>query len=123
MHELGVVFHCIKEINEIAAENKVSRVNSVTIQLGEVSTVLPDLFEDCWNWAVKKETVLKDCKIKIERIDAITFCEDCRQEYPTARYIAPVSICRICSLSATRSLMEDLPAPTGPSIAMDKVIF
>ncbi len=86
MHELGVVFHCIKEVNEIAAENKVARVNSVTIQLGEVSTVIPELFEDCWNWAVKKETVLKDAKIHIERINAITFCEDCRKEYPTVEY-------------------------------------
>ena len=86
MHELGVVFHCIKEVNEIAAENKVARVNSVTIQLGEVSTVIPELFEDCWNWAVKKETVLKDAKIHIERIDAVTFCEDCKQEYPTVKY-------------------------------------
>ena len=86
MHELGVVFHCIKEVYEIATKNKVSRVNSVTIQLGEVSTVIPELFEDCWNWAVKKETVLKDAKIHIERINAITFCEDCRKEYPTVEY-------------------------------------
>ena len=86
MHELGVVFHCIKEVNEIAAGNKVARVNSVTIQLGEVSTVIPELFEDCWNWAVKKETVLKDAKIHIERIEAVTFCEDCRKEYPTVKY-------------------------------------
>ena len=86
MHELGVVFHCIKEVNEIAAENKVARVNSVTIHLGEVSTVIPELFEDCWNWAVKKETVLKDAKIHIERINAITFFEDCRKEYPTGEY-------------------------------------
>lgn len=86
MHELGVVFHCIKEVNEIAAENKVARVNSVTIQLGEVSTVIPELFEDCWNWAVKKETVLKDARIHIERINAVTFCEDCRKEYPTVEY-------------------------------------
>ena len=86
MHELGVVFHCIKEVNEIAAENKVSRVSSVTIQLGEVSTVIPYLFEDCWNWAVRKETVLKDAKVHIERVDAVTFCEDCRREYPTVQY-------------------------------------
>ena len=86
MHELGVVFHCIKEVNEIAAENNVARVNSVTIQLDEVSTVIPELFEDCWNWAVRKETVLKDAKVHIERVDAVTFCEDCRREYPTVQY-------------------------------------
>lgn len=86
MHELGVVFHCIKEVNKIAAENGVSRVNSVTVEIGEVSTVLPDLFEDCWNWAVKKETVLKDAKVIIETLPAVTHCENCLQNYPTVQY-------------------------------------
>ncbi len=86
MHELGVVFHCIKEVNKIAAENGVSRVNSVTVEIGEVSTVLPDLFEDCWNWAVKKETVLKDAKVIIETIPAVTHCENCLKNYPTVQY-------------------------------------
>lgn len=47
MHELGVVFHCIKEVNKIAEENGVKKINSVTVEIGEVSTVLPYLFEDC----------------------------------------------------------------------------
>ena len=63
MHELGVVFHCIDQVNKIAAENNVKKINSVTVEIGEVSTVIPALFEDCWSWAVKKETVLKDAKI------------------------------------------------------------
>ncbi|MDO4199055.1 MAG: hydrogenase maturation nickel metallochaperone HypA [Erysipelotrichaceae bacterium] len=86
MHELGVVFHCIKEVNEIALSNNVNRVNSVTVEIGAVSTVIPYLFEDCWNWAVKKETVLKDAKIIIETIPAITHCEDCNQNYNTIIY-------------------------------------
>lgn len=83
MHELGVVFHCIKEINQIALENKVKKIASVTIELGEVSTVIPDLFEDCWNWAVKKEDILHNAKIVIEKIKAITHCEQCGENYDT----------------------------------------
>lgn len=94
MHELGVVFHCIREINEIAAENKVLHIKGVTIQIGEVSAVVPELFEDCWNWAIKKEPVLKDSKLTIERIDAVTFCEDCRKEYPTVQYGKICPYCR-----------------------------
>lgn len=86
MHELGVVFHCIKQINGVAAENNVKRINSVTVELGEVSTVIPYFFEDCWNWAVKKETVLKDAKIIIETIPAVTHCEDCGKNYPTVKH-------------------------------------
>ena len=86
MHELGVVFHCIKEINAIAAENGIKRISSVTIQIGEVSTVIPYYFEDCWKWAVKKETALKDAGIVIEKIDAVTHCNGCGQNYPTVAH-------------------------------------
>lgn len=86
MHELGVVFHCLDQVKRIAEENQVKRVNSVTVMLGEVSTVIPYLFEDCWNWAVKKETVLKDATLKIEVIKAVTYCENCNKEYPTVEY-------------------------------------
>ncbi len=86
MHELGVVFHCIKEVNKVAAENGVSRVRSVTVEIGEVSSVVPYLFEDCWNWAVKKETVLKNAEIIIETVPAVTHCEDCLRDYPTVKF-------------------------------------
>lgn len=86
MHELGVVFHCIKQVNAIAAENNVKKINSVTVEIGEVSTVIPYYFEDCWNWAVKKETVLKDAKIVIETIHAVTHCENCGKDYPTVEH-------------------------------------
>ena len=37
---------------------------------------------------------------------------------PTARYMAPVSRCRMPSRRATTSAIVDLPAPTGPSMAI-----
>ncbi len=98
MHELGVVFHCIKEVNKIAAENGVEKVNSVTVQIGEVSTVLPYLFEDCWNWAVKKETVLLDSTVKIETLPAVTHCESCLKDYPTVKH---GKICPYCGSEHT----------------------
>ena len=98
MHELGVVFHCIKQVNEIAEENNVKRVNSVTVEIGEVSTVIPYYFEDCWNWAVKKETVLKDVKLYIEKIEAVTHCENCGKDYPT---VAHGKICPFCGSENT----------------------
>ena len=86
MHELSVVFHTLESVRRIAEENGVRKVNSVTVEIGEVSGVVPSYLTDCWNWAVKKETVVKDAKIKIERIPAVTYCEDCRREYPTVQY-------------------------------------
>ena len=98
MHELGVVFHIIKSVNKIAAENDVSRVAAVTIELGEVSSVIPYYLKDCWDWAVKKETVLKDAELIVEPIKAETFCEDCQKTYPTVEY---GKICPFCGSDRT----------------------
>lgn len=87
MHELGVVFSVIKTVDKIAIENEMESVASVTLELGEVSTVIPEYLHDCWKWAVEKRSQkMKEAKLKIEKIDAITFCEDCKETYPTVEY-------------------------------------
>lgn len=98
MHELGIVFHVIDTVNEIAAENQVTKVNSVTVEIGEVSLVVPALFEDCWKWAVSKQTVMKDAGLKIETLPAVTWCDGCRQTYPTVEH---GKICPYCGSEKT----------------------
>ena len=86
MHELGVVFKIIDGLKEVAAENDLSRIDSVTIRLGEVSTVIPEYLQDCWKWACRRAPLVEDARLEIETIPAVTYCEDCRQTYPTVRY-------------------------------------
>ncbi len=51
MHELGIVFHVIKSVEQIAKENQVSLVSAVTLEIGEVSGIVPSYLTDCWRWA------------------------------------------------------------------------
>ena len=46
MHELGIVYHIIRDVENVARANGVRRVSSVTLLLGEVSGVVPDLLLD-----------------------------------------------------------------------------
>ena len=89
MHELGVVFKIIDDLKEVAAENDLSRIDSVTIRLGEVSTVIPEYLQDCWKWACRRTPLVEDARLEIETIPAVTYCEDCRQTYPTVRQNMP----------------------------------
>lgn len=98
MHELGVVFYIIRDVKEVAEANNVKRVESVTLELGEVSTVIPHYLEDCWNWAVKREPVMDGAKLKVETIPAVTWCDDCGREYPT---VAHGKICPYCGSEHT----------------------
>ena len=86
MHELGIVFNITKQIDEIAKENKVNKVISLTVEVGEVSTIVPEYFKDCFEWAKKKTEYLKDCKLNLVVLSALSYCEDCKQSYNTVQF-------------------------------------
>ena len=98
MHELGIVFHIANTVEKLAVENHVNRVNKVTLQVGEVSTVIPDYLVHCWNWKCTKSGILKDCKLEVEMIPAVTYCEDCEKTYGTVEH---GKICPYCGSEHT----------------------
>lgn len=98
MHELGVVFYVIDEVENVAKQNDVEHIHSVTLEVGEVSSVVPEYLTDCWKWAIKKHDILTDCELKIESIDAVTYCEDCQKNYPTVKF---GKICPYCQSENT----------------------
>ena len=98
MHELGIVFHMIKTVERIAEENALTIVSSVTLELGEVSGVVPHELTSCWNWAVAQTEVLKGAELKIETIPAVTLCESCNRTYPT---VPQGRVCPLCGSEET----------------------
>ena len=86
MHELGIVFYIIRDVKKVAEENHVERVSEVVMDIGEVSTVVPHLLTDCWRWAADKEELLKGCELKCNIIPAVTWCDNCKQEYETVKH-------------------------------------
>jgi len=87
MHELGVVFHVIKTVEEVARENDITEIKSVTLEIGEVSTVIEEYLRKCWKWSVeKKSELLKETELIVEKIPAVTYCEDCEQTYSTVEH-------------------------------------
>lgn len=86
MHELGVVFHIMDSLEEVAVENKVEGISKVVLELGEVSTVIGSYLEDCWKWAAKKRALFSETELVVEVLPAITYCEGCARTYPTVEH-------------------------------------
>ena len=86
MHELGIVFYIIRDVLQAAEEHHVEHVSAVVMDIGEVSTVVPEYLTDCWRWAADKEAVLAGCELKVNIIPAVTHCDDCGREYGTVRH-------------------------------------
>ena len=86
MHELGIVFYIIRDVKQVAEEHRVEHVSAVVMNIGEVSTIVPEYLTDCWRWAADKEDLLRGCALKINTIPAVTHCDGCGKEYETVRY-------------------------------------
>ena len=98
MHELGIVFHIIDSVEEVAKENALTQIQSVTVEVGEVSAVIPEYLIDCWNWAIKKKELLTGCEMIVEPIHGVTHCDGCGEDYPT---VAHGRICPHCGSDKT----------------------
>ena len=86
MHELGVVFHIMDSLEKVAQENEVTGISKVVLELGEVSTVIEDYLQNCGKWAVKKRELFAEAELVVEKLPAVTWCDDCKQTYPTVEY-------------------------------------
>lgn len=101
MHELGIVFHIIKTVEKVGAENQLRSVSAVTLELGEVSGVVDTYLQDCWRWAAEKSELLKGSELKIENLPAATLCENCGKTYSTVKF---AKICPECGSERTHLL-------------------
>ena len=86
MHELGIVFHIADSGVQVAKDNGAAHVHSVTLEVGEVSTVIPEYLLDVWKWNCKRTPMLEDCELLVERLPAVTYCDACGKTYPTVEH-------------------------------------
>ena len=70
----------------IGEEEGLTKIGSVTLEVGEVSGIMTDLFVDCWNYFKVKHPVLAESELKLVTIPAVTFCGNCGKTYETVKY-------------------------------------
>ena len=81
MHELGIVLHVIDQVEELAKENNVSKVTRLTLEVGEVSSIVPSYFSDCFEWAKKKTEYMQDTELEMIILEGVSYCKDCKKTY------------------------------------------
>ena len=86
MHEMGIVMHLAKTLDELAEEQHITKIGSVTLQVGEASGIMTELFTDAWDYFKGRHPVLAESELKLETTPAVTFCEACQKTYETVKY-------------------------------------
>lgn len=80
MHELGVLIEVIKTVENFAKTNQLSQIDTLVLQVGELSAMIPKYLEACYPAAVDG-TLLQETNLKIEIIPANSICKACNQVY------------------------------------------
>lgn len=80
MHELGVVIEIVKTIEKIAVEQNLTKVDTLTLQIGELSSMIPKYIEECYPAAVDG-TILEQTNLKIEIIPGNALCKECNKVF------------------------------------------
>ncbi|MFV0527317.1 MAG: hydrogenase maturation nickel metallochaperone HypA [Lachnospiraceae bacterium] len=80
MHELGVVMEVVRTVEEFARDNDVESIETVVLQIGELSSMIPQYVKACYPAAVDG-TLLEHAKLEVEILPANARCLDCGTVY------------------------------------------
>lgn len=86
MHEMGIVLHLANTLDQTVAEEKLTKIGRVVLQVGEVSGIMTDLFTECWDYFKGRHPALAESELVIETIPAVTCCDNCKGTYETVKY-------------------------------------
>ncbi|MBC3887862.1 hydrogenase maturation nickel metallochaperone HypA [Acetobacterium paludosum] len=76
MHELGILMGAIETVEKFAKKNGVTDIQTLVLQIGELSAMIPKYIEDCYPAAVAG-TLLQETELKIEILPGNAICQSC----------------------------------------------
>lgn len=76
MHELGVVIEVVETVVRFAKENDVKNIDTLVLQIGELSAMIPQYIEAVYP-AAADGTMLQNTKLEIEIIPGNGKCRAC----------------------------------------------
>ena len=80
MHEVGIISAMLKTIEGVMEEEKLTKMEKIVLQVGELSGVMPHYMKECFPAAVYK-TRFQDTKLELDIIPGIVKCNGCDLEF------------------------------------------
>jgi hydrogenase nickel incorporation protein HypA/HybF len=110
MHELSLVAGLFEILEEKAREEGALRVTSVTLRIGRLSGVVPELLETAFD-TFKKDTIASEAGLRIDSVPLRVRCRSCEKESSTEE---PLFACPACGA-------PDLEILEGQDIVLEKL--
>lgn len=80
MHELGIIAEVVRVVEDIAHKQQLTKVDTLVLQIGELSSVIPYYVEQCYP-AASYGTMLENTRLEIEVLPGNGRCKTCGQVF------------------------------------------
>ncbi len=112
MHEYSLIMTLLSRVEEEARRRRASRVHAVTVRLGELSGVEPDLLASAFELA-RAGTLCDGAELRLTRVAATWSCPRC------GRVLAPGDVLRCDACQAPAQLGDGGDALMLDSLEME----
>lgn len=80
MHEVGIISSMLKTLERVMAEEGLTHVEKIVLEVGELSGIVPHYMEVCFPAAIYK-TPFEDLKMEMQVVAGQIRCMNCQQEF------------------------------------------
>lgn len=80
MHEMGITDAMMRTVDRLVHKEGLTAVTRVTVEVGDLSGVVPRFLSDCWE-AVVDGTPYEHTVLDVRTLPGTARCEDCRAEF------------------------------------------
>ena len=92
MHELGIMYHIVEQVERVARENRITEIEALVLQVGALFSVVPRYLYACFP-AAADGTILENTTLEIESLPANGICKECGTVFDT---IENLNMCPDC---------------------------
>lgn len=92
MHELSIVINILDIVEEAAIEHQAKIVHEIEMEVGMLAGVEFDALEFAFENAPKAEA-FKNVKFRVHKVQPVSRCMDCFNEFETEEYSTPCPKC------------------------------
>jgi len=116
MHELSVLIEVVRIVEEMTVAQNIDRVGAIVLQVGELSSVVPQFMTEYFPYVIDEKPAFRDTKLEIETIPGMAMCDKCGNIF---NVVAHKGYCPKCGsfdkklLSGQEFLIKEILVPTA----------
>ncbi|NLH00530.1 MAG: hydrogenase maturation nickel metallochaperone HypA [Clostridiales bacterium] len=93
MHELSIMMEVIRIVEDFTKDNSIEHINSIVLEVGELSSVVPDFMIEYFPIVVSDKPMFRNTKLDFVVIPGRGICDECGKPY---EIIKNNGVCPIC---------------------------